>query len=119
MITKKAVEAAQKSGEVRVLAHYGLSKVAFNPMGAVKGVGRALGMGAKAPGVNALSSYAVSRGLGNDMLSGLGHAAQGFHQAGGTKALGNLALAGGLTYGAGRLFGAGQAASQPQPSRGF
>jgi hypothetical protein len=112
MITKRAMEEAQMRGARRALASYGLDKVAFNPITAVKGVGRALGMGANARGVNALSSFSMSRGLGHGLADNIGHAWQGFKQSGGAKHLGNLAIAGGLTYGAGRLAGAGQRDAQ-------
>ena len=116
------VEAAIREDAINAtLAHYKVAGLWSSGVRAVGTVGRALGVGGGVRGgVNALSAGAMSRGLGNGLFTNLGHAAQGFHQAGGTKALGQLAggaaALGGAAYLGGSAFGAGQ---QQQRQQGY
>jgi hypothetical protein len=79
-----------------------------------------IGAATKAMGTvgKALQSGWGARGAGQGLMQGAKNVAQGFHDAGGTKALGRLgataAAVGGAGYMAGRGFGAGQQAAQPQ-----
>lgn len=121
MITKEARAEAQSRGAHKVLAFYGLDKVAV------------AGAAAKAaPGIlNTLSragSAAVRRGskavatgkgsTGQNLWAGAQQAGKAFHRMGGTgaaaKAVGVGAAGLGAAYGAGRVFGAGSNAGQKQ-----